>query len=520
MVNNPQSSSPVISPRTSTAGGVFSQVRDLVGDRLDHTVSGVNRVPHLIAASRASLPQAHISNEQVAEVSDYSPLPGHQMARHMRLDMQNNPGRQVDQVIDAIQRYLNIEPRREPTADPKAEDSIVRHPQQIIQSSQRWNDATYYQFATNGAESYQFRPEYRAWGGGLELKLENEGSANIFAPSSSSPQPGASPLGQTIAADPARAAQETMTQLTEMFNEADSPGSLPSRLSEILGLPAGGQTAAHDPARAAQESIAQLAEIFSPTETPAFLPNRLSEILELPTGGWTAAHDPARAAQESMARMRDMLGGVEAVEVGIPAMPMSGDLWDENSILGEYVTHEPVRAAQDSMAQLQGMLGEAARPTIALPPMMTDNPYFDPSTAANNASRYIRQLLSGAPLGEREIGGGNFSDDPAFSPANAWRTALSRADENLGNGGAPQPPVLVGPPSRLDDPLNAPDRAWSTTTVVGEGLAAATGNVIGDGRAAEFRPRGYDQAYVRVMRIIDELNIGRFPSGGAWNQQT
>lgn len=270
MVNNPQFASPVISPRPSTASGLFSQVRDLVGDRLAQTVSGVNRIPHLIAASRASRPEADVSNELVAEVREYSPLPGRQAARHMRLDVQNNPGRQVDQVADAIQRYLNIEPRREPTADPKAEDSIVRHPQQIIQSNQRWNKATYYQFASNGAETYQIRPEYRAWGGGLELKLENEGTANIFAPSSSSPQPG---------------------------------------------------------------------------------------------------------------------------------------------------------------------------------------------------------------------------------------------------------PAPTGPPNSADDPLNAPDRAWSTATVVGEGLAAAAEKVIGGGLAAEFRPRGYDEAYVRVMRIIDELNIGRFPSGEAWHSQ-
>lgn len=128
MVKDPQSVSPVISPRISTTSGVFSQVRSIVDDRLGHTVNGANRVPHLIAASRASRPEAGISNELVADVSDYSPLPGHQMGRHMRLDLQNNPGRQVDQVVDAIQRYLNIEPSREPTADPKAEAPLSAIP--------------------------------------------------------------------------------------------------------------------------------------------------------------------------------------------------------------------------------------------------------------------------------------------------------------------------------------------------------------------------------------------------------
>lgn len=474
MVKDPQSVSPVISPRISTTSGVFSQVRNMVDDRLGHTVNGVNRTPHLIAASRASRPEAGISNEMVADVSDYSPLPGHQMSRHMRLDLQNTPGRQVDQIVDAIQRYLNIEPRREPTADPKAEDSIVRHPQQIIQSTQRWNDATYYQFATNGAENYQFRPEYRAWGGGLELKLENEGTANIYAPPTSSPQPGFSSVGHTIAHDPARAAQESMAQLSEIFDRSAESTFLPTNLSDILASRSSGQ-------------------------------------------GRYITHDPVMAAQESMSQMNDLLGEDEDITVGIPAMPMSGDLWQENSILGENVTHEPARAAQESMAQLQGMLGQAEKPTIAMPPMMSDNPYFDPSMAANNTIRYVRQLLSGAPIDEREIGGGNFSDDPAFSPANAWRTALKQADDNF--NGAPQPPVLVGPPNMADDPLSSPDRAWSTTMVVEEGLVAAHEGVVGGGRAAEFRPRGHDQAYVRAMRIMDELNIGRISTGGAWNNQ-
>lgn len=473
MVNDPQSASPVISPRISTTSGVFSQVRSLVDDRLDHTVNGVNRVPHVIAASRASQPEATSSNEMVADIVGYSPQPGSQMARHMRLDLQNNPGRQVDQVIDAIQRYLNIEPRREPTADPKAEASVARHPQQIIQSSQRWNDATYYQFASNGGESYQVRPEYRAWGGRLELKLENEGTTDISAPPSSSPQPGSSPMGQATS-DPARAAQESMAQLAEIFGQSAESTFLPANLPGIL----------------ASSSSTQVQYI---------------------------THDPVMAAQESMSQMNDLLGDAGDVMVGIPAMPMSGDLWQENSILGENVTHDPARAAQESLAQLQGMLGQAEEPTIALLPMMPDNPYFDPSIAANNTIRYVRQLLSGVPIDEREIGGGNFSDDPAFSPANAWRTALKQTDENW--GGAPQPPVLVGPPNMADDPLSAPERAWSTTTVVEEGLVAANQGVIGGGRAAEFRPRGYDQAYVRAMRIMDELNIGRLSTGGAWNNQ-
>lgn len=306
------------------------------------------------------------------------------------------------------------------------------------------------------------------------MKLENEGTANIYAPPTSSPQPGSSPVGQTIAYDPARAAHESMARLAEIFDLSAEPTFLPTNLSDIL----------------ASGSSTQ----------PKYI-----------------THDPVMAAQESMSQMNDLLGEAEDVTVGIPAMPMSGDLWQENSILGENVTHDPARAAQESMAQLQGLLGQAEESPIALPPMMSDNPYFDPSMAANNTIRYVRQQLSGDPIDEREIGGGNFSDDPAFSPANAWRTALKQTDENW--GGAPQPPVLVGPPNMADDPLSAPDRAWSTSTVVEEGLVAAHQGVIGGGRAAEFRPRGYDQAYVRAMRIMDELNIGRLSTGGSWNNQ-
>ncbi|MDR0882685.1 MAG: hypothetical protein LBP55_09130 [Candidatus Adiutrix sp.] len=241
-------------------------------------------------------PRAHSTNQLAASVTEYAPQPGRQVARHMRLEVQNTPGHQVDEVIDAFQRYFDISPRREPTADPRDEDSIARHPQQIIQSAQRWAADQSYQFSDNGVEFRQFQPEYRAWAGRLELTMHNPGPADISAP-----------------------------------------------------------------------------------------------------------------------------------------------------------------------------------PTVVGPPLMSESQ----------------------------------------NPATAWQTATAQTTANL----TPDPPtrILVGPVNWIDDVQTNPDQAWRTAVVVDEGLAAGHQGLPGGGLVKDFRPRGFDQAYIRAIRIIDELEIGALKPQPALN---
>ncbi len=125
ITKEPQGASPVTSPRTSAPGNVFSGVKTAAIDRLQFTVQNHNGIPNSIAMGRAVKPRASVSNEMAAKALDFEPRPGRQPRQGMHLQVHNAPGprERVDTVADAIQRYLNIKPRREATSDPKAEDS-------------------------------------------------------------------------------------------------------------------------------------------------------------------------------------------------------------------------------------------------------------------------------------------------------------------------------------------------------------------------------------------------------------
>ncbi len=379
MSDTPQAASPVTSPRSSTAAAVFSQVKSTTNDWLDHTLQSFNRTPNFIAASRATLPQAAISNDMVAAVNEYSPQPGLQPARHMRLDLQNNPGPQVDQIIDAIQRYLNIEPRREPTADPLAEASIARHPQQITSAAQRWAAERDYQFASNGAESYQFGPDYRAWGGRLDLTLQNPGTANIFAPATRSPQPARPPQS--------------------------APGS-------TLG-----QYFTYDPAHAAQDTMANILAVAAPSESPASVGSPPSTS----TLGQDATYDPTHAAQDTMANI--LAATTPSAPPSTAGPPVPG------STLGQYFTYDPAHAAQDTMANILAATTQSEPPATVGPPLISDDPYFNPVMAAQNAVRYLRQIFVPNDGGATTVGPLNRADNPAYAPSSAWRSAMEQTME-------------------------------------------------------------------------------------------
>ena len=393
-MNDAQPASPVTSPGTSTTAGVFSQVRTATDDRLNRTVSGFNRLPNVIASGRAAVPQAVISNDMVAAIEAYSPKPGRQMARSMNLDVQNTPPPQVDSVIDAIQRYLDIKPRREPTADPKAEASVARHPQQIIESGQRWDDASRYQFASNGVEMHQFRPEYHAWAGSLDLTVENEGSADIYAPPTRSPMSGASgttsTLGENVVYDPVNAAQATMGQMLEV--------RAPSREYLTSGAPMLSEDPYFDPTCAAQNAAARLrAAIDVPAEEP------------LTVGPSFGIQDPVDAARSAMSRMAEVEAPTPRFfTFGAPAQ-------SENPYFN------PAEAARNAAVKLSTLLNSPEEELLTVGPSnVTDDPEKDPVHIAENIVAENTEKLEQASLPRYTVGAPNMVDNVQDQPQQAW----------------------------------------------------------------------------------------------------
>ena len=403
MVKNSQAASQVISPQISTTQTVFSRVKSNVSQRLNKSVSAPNSIPHIIAAGRASVPRAGISNPLVASVSGYSPLPGSRPANHMRLDVQNIPAPKVDSVADAIQRYLGISPRNEPTADPLDEATVARHPQQLLQAADRWADARYYQFSANGLERYQFQSDFRAWGGGLELNIENRGQADISAPAHRSPLAVRGPASEGADPDLVFAAQRTMADLAERRSEP-----------------------------------------------------------------------------------------VEWLKAGAP-------------INQDDPYFDPAYAAQNAMADILARQGEPIEWTSVGAPIFQQSAYFDPAYAAQNAMGRIRDLM--ADIGEVVVGSGDRAGNPAYAPGEAFKTAMARTRQSLEDIGPP--PVKVGAPLSTEDVLASPNKAWATTTNVNKGLEAEhLREEDKSGLARYYRPRGLDQAYLRAIRIMEEMEVG------------
>ena len=338
MTARPEAASPVIAPRTMTLTGVFSGVHLAARNRLDHTIPNLadhSQLPNTIAQGPATVPRAQVPNPLVAEVRSFEPGPGIQMARRNVLNVQNDPGHQDDGVIDALQRYFNVRPRREPSADPRDEASVVRHPQELVQSSARWTQDMFYQFTDNGAANYQVRPDYRAWGGRLDLELTGAGQTSVSAPATRAPRPGAAAIGGPGYYDPANAAQEAQAKTTELL-------SRPAGSSAIrVGPPGLLDNPYFDPPFTARNVVSQIRADLTPN-------------------------------QSSMIR------------VGAPAM-VDNPYFD------------PPFTARNVVSRIQADLAPNQSSMIRVgPPTMVDNPYFDPTFTARNVASQIQADLTRA----------------------------------------------------------------------------------------------------------------------------
>jgi len=256
MTVRPQAASPVIARQTLTLSGVFSGVQVAARNLLNQTIPGLadhSCLPNTIAQGPATRPQAYVQNPLVAQILSFQPGPGARPARRKVLEVQNDPGPQDDRVINALQRYFHVQPRRQPSADPRDEASVVRHPQGLLSSGARWAQDMFYQFTDNGVAVYQMQPEYRVWGGRLDLEITGAGRTTVSAPATRSSQPGAPAVPLYGYYDSANAAQAAQARLTELL----SPSS-PGFSTSWVGPPNMVDNPYFDPSFAARNAIRQM----------------------------------------------------------------------------------------------------------------------------------------------------------------------------------------------------------------------------------------------------------------------
>ncbi|MDR2947029.1 MAG: hypothetical protein LBV79_09815 [Candidatus Adiutrix sp.] len=508
--------SPVIAPKISSPASVFSQVRTEADNRLHHTVTGFNRLPHTIAQGRAPVPKVTISNDLAATIEAYQPKPGRQMAKTMNLDVQSTPPPRVDSVIDAIQRYLDIRPRREPTSDPKDEASIARHPQQIVESASRWA-ADRYQFANNGVALQQYRPENTAWGGSLNMTLRNEGSAGLAATPSRSPWVGppltasASALGTNPVHDPVDAAQAAMGQMLEM--QAPKPQYLTAGPGNMVDDPA------RNPAVIVQNAISEMGRDLAPSTM---------EFVNVGVPNQTANPDqaPAFMLHDAMSEMaRNMApSGLEFSRVGVPNPvdnpALSPSYISETTVaktrqnlerepLPQYNVGAPNQVnnpelspsfmAETAVSQTRQNLEKEPLPHYKVGvPNPVDNPKLAPPYIAETTMSGMQERLEREPLPQYKVGVPNPVDNPKLAPPYIAETTMSGMQERLER--EPLPQYNAGAPNMVESVQGRPQEAWFASTQVAYGLGQQNG--IRQNLAASFLPMAEKDAYQRAMHIM------------------
>ena len=345
---------PILSASSSMAAMTVNSVKN----------TGLTRQPGAAGkpVSGPARPSATTSNNMAVSVSAYAAPVGRTLARTMHLDVQNTPGSKIDKVADAIQRYLDIRPRNEPTADPLDEDSVARHPQQIIQSAERWRDELFYQFSANGLANLQQQPNFRAWGGRLEAQIENSGPAGIFAPASS-----AAPLsGENAYSDPSYAAANAVNNLRAHLSNA----------SILEGVSIGVDAALDGPVEAGRNTMKQLKNSLVTPET-----QRLD-------------FGPADISEKSI--MNPVAAGPEAIvkfQKAIAPAPELKKVGPEN--FNEDPVRDPEQAWQEIIAATRERLEIVPLPKIKVGrPVYTEDIYTEPVRSGVTVTQVNVGLIS------------------------------------------------------------------------------------------------------------------------------
>ncbi|MDR1039804.1 MAG: hypothetical protein LBR80_06460 [Deltaproteobacteria bacterium] len=211
-------------------------------------VDGAPNVVAQIIKAGAPKPHATVSNAMVAAVDEYTPPPGRNMRHYLALDV-DQAGRSVTTVVDALQRYFNVTPRREPIADPKDIASTDSYPTLVMDEAAAYARNFPYQFSVNGVPQKQHTPHFYARGGALKIRILGPGVTTVNTPETAG-EPGmkVGPFADTTNYyPPAYAAQESMDDILRRLDPAnefqtiqagpvrvDDPNSTLSRVANAL----------------------------------------------------------------------------------------------------------------------------------------------------------------------------------------------------------------------------------------------------------------------------------------------
>ncbi|MDR1080483.1 MAG: hypothetical protein LBQ79_05885 [Deltaproteobacteria bacterium] len=185
-------------------------------------VDGAPNVVAQIIKSGAPKPHATVSNSMVAQVDEYTPPPGRNMRHYLALDV-DKAGRSSTTVVDALQRFFNVRPRREPIADPKDIASTDSFPTLIMDEAQAYASEFPYQFSVNGVPQRQHSPNFFARGGALKIRIVGPGLSTVHTPETAG-EPGmkVGPFAEgTNYYPPAYAAQLTMKDIQDRLDPAN-----------------------------------------------------------------------------------------------------------------------------------------------------------------------------------------------------------------------------------------------------------------------------------------------------------
>ncbi|MDR3154032.1 MAG: hypothetical protein LBW85_07140 [Deltaproteobacteria bacterium] len=210
---------------------------------------GAPNVVAQIMEAGAPKPHATVTNTMVAMVDRFTPPPGRNMRQYLALEV-DKAGRSSTTVVDALQRYFNVRPRREPFADPKDIASTDSFPTLIMDEAAAYARNFPYQFSVNGIPVRQQTPDFYSRGGALKIRILGPGVSTVETPETSG-EPGlkVGPFAEgTNYYPPAYAAQLAMQDIQERLHpdnrmetytvgppaSLDDPGSALARVMNSL----------------------------------------------------------------------------------------------------------------------------------------------------------------------------------------------------------------------------------------------------------------------------------------------
>ncbi|MDR2338953.1 MAG: hypothetical protein LBF40_02300 [Deltaproteobacteria bacterium] len=204
---------------------------------VEYTEPGPNVVAQIIK-SGAPKPHATVSNNMVARVDSYSPPPGVNLAHYMALDV-DKAHESPTTVVDAIQRYFNVRPRREPLADPLDIASTDSYPSLIMEERSNYRNMKPYRYSINGTQRDTDISSFYADSGHMKVRIVGTGITTIKTPATQAEEPikyGAVDL-DSFYYPPAYAAQMAMNKISYLMDPSRKMQTI--SVGPAMGLGAG-----------------------------------------------------------------------------------------------------------------------------------------------------------------------------------------------------------------------------------------------------------------------------------------